>query len=1316
MHSSLKKPSSGSPKTPNLQRTWRAVLAVIAATGLSAASILVTSLHVEEPVLGQSVSSRCAEPPVEPRNVELWEGDSRILVQWEVCPDHNYEIRWRLASEAPADPFFWPTTTELSRASEFDIKSLLNGRRYVVQIRPIDVSDNRIDRGRWTDDYLATPGRCSDLPEVPSNIHVSPGDSTLTVSWSHCSGTRSHIRWRSMDDRGSDDWTRPVDVGSDETYVIEDLTNGTEYDVQLRSILPSGTRIRTADGDPYSTDWSQSVVAAPTSTCPDGDPVVPDEFVVVSGDQKLFASWRPCPDHDYEIAFRPRSNVDPSWPSSGDWRSADMDGYTVGNLTNGFRYEIQVRSLRDSSPSDATGSYQAIPQSPVDNNHPPRWESVPRSVSLVENRRYDDAIAIVEAEDSDRGDEIRYEIVPPFPKPEVFLFSINARNGEIYMYGTLDFEVVENYTLTVRATDVAGAEITRDIRIDVVDAEGPPPPILSRVCSEQTGVRIAWSRNNAKYDYELQRRPNRNGTGNPVWVDTPTDTELNLPSNTTWVFRVRAIDKATGEQSKWSSEDAVFVGGADNNAPKFRRESFEFEVLEEQPAGVHVGYAVARDEDRHSSLRYRIFETTPEDAPFEIDPFTGIVTTTGRLDFETLATYTLVLGATDLCGSSDYADATITVLDNPDIDATPLVPNPPAIIEKHNQVIVVWPTSYEDIYDLDWRPVNGDYRQRPQDSDAAMPTVIDLLEPDTAYAFRLRRVNPLGTRGDWSEETIIEPSVAAPSIPAIDVPRQGQVLGGVEIFLSGITLREDQTARLGFNLFGIDGQLDNSLANHDDITISWRATDGDLSNDRDRILFYTAPEKEGEYDITVVVKQRVPGGIVQRNLEMVVHVIGENGLIKPYLSDEEAPRTIAADGVEYATITYSEAKEYRPPAATKALFKVRQRSIPGFEWIGIHIAPGESASTIGDQIPGFTAVGDIFTARFVDKDARPIINMSFTNNAALCLPVPAEWTVALPGLEVMRISPDGTQSPLTLPVRFQPDPTFNDPALVCGHSELFDGQLFLAISNDLIPTATPTATVTQSPTEVPTATSTPEPSPTPTAIATETPTPEPSPEVVVSTSTPTATPTQTPAPPTETPIPTHTAQPPTATTTPEPTAIPTNTATPTPEPTATATPTSTSTPTPSPTATSLPTATPRPTETPAPAIVTRVEPTLTSTPTDTPTVEPTDTPMPVAAAPSDTPAPEPAEVKVEDEPSPPVEPDDEGGIDALIVVAILSFLAIGTAVGAFTLGTRRSRQETRRNEPVTKPDDTGDSSQESTTVEPGSDNDDDDYETLRIDA
>ena len=319
MPSGFKTLNSGVPNASNMHSTIRALIAVVTVAGLVAISVVATSLHSEEEVLGQR--SRCAEPPVEPSGVELWQHDSGILVQWEVCPNHNYEIRWRLSNETPVDPINWPTQTRLGRTDEFDITGLTNGRRYIVQLRPIDISDNRIDGGRWTDDYFASPQRCGDLPEIPSRVNISPGDGQLTVSWDHCSGSRSHIRWQSRDDRGTDRWSRAVDVGTDESYVIEGLENGVEYAIQLRSLPSGSSRVTTPHGGPYATAWSESVTAAPTSTCPAGGPVAPDEFVVVAGDEQLFASWRPCPDHDYQVRYRQRaSNVWSSWDDAGDRR------------------------------------------------------------------------------------------------------------------------------------------------------------------------------------------------------------------------------------------------------------------------------------------------------------------------------------------------------------------------------------------------------------------------------------------------------------------------------------------------------------------------------------------------------------------------------------------------------------------------------------------------------------------------------------------------------------------------------------------------------------------------------------------------------------------------------------------------------------------------------------------------------------------------------------------------------------------------------------------------------------------------------------
>lgn len=166
-------------------------------------------------------------------------------------------------------------------------------------------------------------------------------------------------------------------------------------------------------------------------------------------------------------------------------------------------------------------------------------------------------------------------------------------------------------------------------------------------------------------------------------------------------------------------------------------------------------------------------------------------------------------------------------------------------------------------------------------------------------------------------------------------------------------------------------------------------------------------------------------------------------------------------------------------------------------------------------------------------------------------------------------------------------------------------------TNTETPTQTPSVTPTQTPTVTPTASV----GQTPTATETSTPTPTNTPSVTTTnTQTPTVTPTAT-----ETPTPTNTATvTPTNTGTPTETAsstpTPTNTETPTntPSETPTNTPTNTETPTPTqtPTNTETPTNTPTETETATPTQT----PTNTETPTNTPTETPTQTATPSTTA------------------------------------------------------------------------------------------------------
>ncbi len=1284
-------------------RWWLYLGWVSGAALLLTLAVAVFTPHEGSRIIGQSTSAACSDAPAEPRDIKVWEHDRGLLVQWDACPDHTYEVRWRLTTESLPVYEDWPMTVNVGTKDEYDIlgfdtdddgeiendERLDNGTRYLIQLRSIHRADNRIRRSQWVDDYFGTPERCADLPEIPTNVKMSAGESTLSISWRSCSGMRTHLRWRESTDRS---WSNPVDAGTADAYVISDLENGVKYEVQLRSVLPTPARVRMPNGDPYRTAWSAAFPGVPTAVCTEGQAITPKEFVVVPGDEKLFVSWRPCPDHEYELRFR---------KSGDDWESWDDVGFdreVIRGLDNGDRYEVELRGRFGSNTSVATAPYATRPLAAPSDNRAPTWELGERRIEVVENQTYEEPIAVFEASDRDLSDYVVYEISAR-DKPDIFPFTINALTGELYLYDVLDYETADRYTITVQATDLAGESITRELVAVVVDSAGPAAPIITRACPTPSGVSVDWNRG-SQYDYEFRRRPLDSNSDREVWIDTTVSTVVDLPQNTTWVFQVRAIDKASGEQSKWSSEVAVHVSNATNNRPQFREDEFFFEATEEQAAGLHIGYAIASDEDPYSSLHYRIFETTPEDAPFEINPISGTITTTGRLDFETVSQYELFIGATDPCGSRDYADVTITVIDDGEIDVVPEVPGAPSLITRHNQLIAVWPTDFEETYDLDWRLASGEYLSRPQDSDAAMPRLVDVQYAETEYAFRLRRVNAVGQAGDWSEETIARGVGEPPSVDPIVAPRQGQILGGAVPYFDTLTLKTGQTVYLGLDLFDIAGKLDNSLLDHRDVSIVWRVEAGDISNVKSRVLTYTAPDSEGQHSLEAVVKQTVPGGLVQFDVEIVVHVIGERGSVKPHrVATEDLPRSVVFEDTEYRPISNASAVEYRPSSSPKTIFKVREESAPPFEWVGVHIAPTAIPSEVADRITGYTPIGESFVADFVSARGEPIENMVFGNHVALCLPVPEDWTLALPSLEVMNVEPDGTSSVMVLPVRFQPDPLHNDPALVCGHATSFEGHSFIVISDDAPPTPTATPMVIPTVPTIPAESPTPTPTPVPTQIVLPLPSPTPI------------------ALPTNTPIPTLTSTPTaaaTATLTATATLVPTATSTNTPVPSPTATPVPTDTPSPTaqpPTATPLPpepTSTPKPTSTVVPSAT--LAPTLTATtvpvaivevvPTASNTPNPTPTPLPTAS---------PESV------APPTEESGDEGQSSVIYIAIAILSIVGIAIAAFTIyATRTSSVDTSEVDELEVAPDIEEL--EAEVSEDGDADDADRYEVLRIEG
>ena len=144
--------------------------------------------------------------------------------------------------------------------------------------------------------------------------------------------------------------------------------------------------------------------------------------------------------------------------------------------------------------------------------------------------------------------------------------------------------------------------------------------------------------------------------------------DLFLPSDgSATVIRVQATDN--GMPPRFTiAEVTIMLEDINDNAPVFDTitDGFQAFVFEERPAGTLVVNALARDLDLGSNgeVNYtlEVFGLAVGDSPpFEIDPDTGLVTTTRSLDREEVGFYTLFIRASDGGTPSLSINATVNV-------------------------------------------------------------------------------------------------------------------------------------------------------------------------------------------------------------------------------------------------------------------------------------------------------------------------------------------------------------------------------------------------------------------------------------------------------------------------------------------------------------------------------------------------------------------------------------------------------------------------------------------------------------------------------
>ena len=194
-------------------------------------------------------------------------------------------------------------------------------------------------------------------PAAPTTDSVSSGDTTLTVAWTAPAGETGitaydvrHIE-TSEDETMDSNWTAVDNAWTSGAleYTITGLTNGTEYDVQVRAVNSNG------DGT-----WSDTKTGTPALPAPAVDSVRAD-------DRAVLVSWSAPTGITtgvaaYDVRYIETSadeTVDANWTVEDDaWEDGGGSlSYAITGLTNGTEYDVQVRAVDE---NDVDGAWSAI--------------------------------------------------------------------------------------------------------------------------------------------------------------------------------------------------------------------------------------------------------------------------------------------------------------------------------------------------------------------------------------------------------------------------------------------------------------------------------------------------------------------------------------------------------------------------------------------------------------------------------------------------------------------------------------------------------------------------------------------------------------------------------------------------------------------------------------------------------------------------------------------------------------------------------------------------------------------------------------------
>uniref|UniRef100_A0A3Q3JZ56 Cadherin EGF LAG seven-pass G-type receptor 2 n=1 Tax=Monopterus albus TaxID=43700 RepID=A0A3Q3JZ56_MONAL len=294
------------------------------------------------------------------------------------------------------------------------------------------------------------------------------------------------------------------------------------------------------------------------------------------------------------------------------------------------------------------------------NTHRPVFQSSHYTVNINEDKPVGTTVVVISATDEDTGENAR---ISYFMDDSIPQFDIDADTGAVTTQMELDYEDQVSYTLAITARDngIPQKSDTTYLEILVNDVNDNSPrflrdhyvgsvmedvPVFTSVV--QVSATDRDSGLNSRVFYTFQG--GEDGDGDFIIESTSgivrTLRRLDRENVPVYSLQAFAVDKGV-PALKTPINIQVTILDVNDNPPVFEEDEFDIMVEENSPIGLVVAHISATDPDEGSNaqIMYQIVEgNIPE--VFQLDIFSGELTSLIDLDYETRSEYVIVVQAT----------------------------------------------------------------------------------------------------------------------------------------------------------------------------------------------------------------------------------------------------------------------------------------------------------------------------------------------------------------------------------------------------------------------------------------------------------------------------------------------------------------------------------------------------------------------------------------------------------------------------------------------------------------------------------------------